>query len=283
MKNIFMQPSLLFEHSNIAIYGDDEFETFSKNIGDALKQEDIRICLPDTLDTLLEASQNCALILICLDTIGDSYLHLAQRIRADHRSACEIVAVARSDNHPALNASLLLMDYDMFIALSDFTSEDLSKILLKRISYGSQKLSKSIQEEEYRRFRDALSCAPASVMVFDEDKRIVFVSDHYFRVYPKSAPRLIRGMSVFEAFDMMSQEEKLEQGGPLFLRLKSFWHNLDGEIEFTLDNGMSYRLTAVRLPNQSGAIVTGQNISPYVEQRDQLSKALAELSILSRQ
>ena len=117
-------------------------------------------------------------------------------------------------------------------------------------------------------------------MVFDEEKRIVFVSDHYFRVYPKSAPRLIRGMNVFDAFDMMSKEEEIEIGGPLFLRLKAFWHHLDGEIEFTLDNGVSYRLTAVRLPNQSGTIVTGQNISPYVRQREKLEEALKEIGDL---
>ena len=100
--------------------------------------------------------------------------------------------------------------------------------------------------------------------MFDTDKRAVFVSDHYFRAYPRIAPRLIRGLRVYDAFEMMAKEENMDEDDARYARLRHFWHNMSGNVEFTLDDGKSYRLKAVDLPNKRGTVITGQRIFPVI-------------------
>jgi hypothetical protein len=149
---------------------------------------------------------------------------------------------------------------------------------LQILSRGARRLEAQIQEEEYRRICDALSNAPASMIVFDGDKRAVFVSDHYFRAYPKIAPRLIRGLSVYDTFDMMMREEGITREDSRYLDLRNFWHNLEGSIEFVLDNGTYYRLKAVKLPNHRGTVVTGQSISDTQRKHVKMEEKSSHLS-----
>ena len=164
MSNSFVRSLKPFDHYNIAIYGDDPLEALANRVRKALDDIEFRIFFPKDIETLMEAAHNCALVIVNLDHVEREHLTLAQKIRADHMSVCEIIAVADSSEHDSLNTSLLLRDFDLFFALSEFSDKDLKKILTKRLVSGSQKLSRAIQEEEYRRFRDALSCAPASVI-----------------------------------------------------------------------------------------------------------------------
>ena len=123
------------------------------------------------------------------------------------------------------------------------------------------------------------------MIIFDVDKRAVFISDHYFRAYPRIAGRLVRGLSVYDAFDMMAREEGLQQEDPLYEKLQRFWYNLNDSIEFRLETGVSYRLKAVQLPSRRGTVLMGQNISGYVDKRssleDQATKLREELDKIS--
>lgn len=240
-----------------------------------LNDKDYKLIAPTDINTLLQASRNSALVIICLDGLLPESQDYALKLQEDRQVCCDIVGI--KDTSEGLNNSLYLKGYDMFFSPEDFHDNDLKKLIMRRIGIGSMRIAQMINEEEHRRFIDALSCAPASVMVFDADKRIVFVSEHYFRAYPKSAPRLCRGLSVYDAFDMMSREEGLSQDNEIFKKVKAFWHNLNGQIEFTLDTGVSYRLTAVQLSNQRGTILTAVNISDLVDHKTQLENALQEI------
>ncbi|MEM7651441.1 MAG: hypothetical protein AAF204_05100, partial [Pseudomonadota bacterium] len=167
--------------------------------------------------------------------------------------------------------------FDVCIPFDKCKNPSFKSIVKQRLIEGTKRLAHVIIEEEYRRFSDALSCAPTSVIVFDQDKRIVFVSEHYYRAYPKSALRFKRGLSVFDAFDMMSKEEALLPTDARYELVKQFWYSLSGDVEFTLDTGVSYRLKATSLPNQRGTIVTAQNITEYVRQNKELKRALKRL------
>ncbi len=267
--------SKVFEHRHVTIYADQNCDMWVQKFRTLLNDKDYKLIAPTDINTLLQASRNSALVIICLDGLLPESQDYALKLQEDRQVCCDIVGI--KDTSEGLNNSLYLKGYDMFFSPEDFHDNDLKKLIMRRIGIGSMRIAQMINEEEHRRFIDALSCAPASVMVFDADKRIVFVSEHYFRAYPKSAPRLCRGLSVYDAFDMMSREEGLSQDNEIFKKVKAFWHNLNGQIEFTLDTGVSYRLTAVQLSNQRGTILTAVNISDLVDHKTQLENALQEI------
>lgn len=180
--------------------------------------------------------------------------------------AADLIAVA-DEAVSFTPLKIMGMGFDVCLYYKNIKEPAFKEFFKRRLARGNRRLAGLIQEEEYRRFSDALSCAPASIVVFDADKRLVFVSEHYYRAYPKSAHRLRRGLSVYEAFDMMSREEKFPDKDPRYEGLKKFWYSLEGSYEFTHDSGKTYRLKAAKLPNGRGTIVTGTNITDYIDAR----------------
>lgn len=253
------------EHHLITIYEDDKKNSINKLVSRLIQSKNTRILCPNNEEELLKASQNSSLVLIGAKNQEDYNLNTVKTLKNNRMIVCDIVAVIKDVD---IYDSLKIMEkgFDWCISLNETNRPEFKKILLQRIASGGKRLSTIILEEEYRRFSDALSCAPTSVIVFDNDKRIVFVSEHYFRAYPKSAPRLKRGLSAFDAFDMMSKEEGISPEDPRFKKLRDFWYTLNGDIQFELDNAIIYRLKATTLPSQRGTIVTAQNITEYLKQ-----------------
>ncbi len=277
MKNDTFFNSPAIEHANITVYEDPQAQTLSKALKGILNDQAYKIFLPGDIKTLKESAKNSGLVLINLDELSPSEMNIAHKLREDRMVVCDLGAVTSDGSHAAFGSNLYLQNFDFYLSMADFSETEIKKIITNRLDLGSERLKQLIQDEEYRRFKEALSSAPISLMVFDGEKRIVFVSEHYFRVYPKSAPRLCRGLSVVEAFDMMSKEERIDQKSELYAKLRNFWYGLNGDIEFTLDSGVSYRISAVPLSNNSGTIVTAVNISNYINQRSELTLALQEL------
>ena len=277
MENSFLSASTI-DHVHITVYADEGEGTLAAKIKETLNDRNYKILTPGTLENLPQAARNSALVIIDLDNVNPENRNVAQSLRSDRLVAADIIGISQNDEDTELSPKLYLKGYDLFFSWDQLSSAEIKKLLAKRLAIGSHHLSQLLIEEEYRRFSDALSSAPASVMVFDQDKRLVFVSEHYFRAYPKSASRLSRGLSVFDAFEMMAKEEDLDTSSDLYQTLKNFWYNLDGKLEFTLDSGISYRLKAVPLPNQRGTILTAINISGYVAQKRRLQEVQAELA-----
>lgn len=271
-----MQISENQNHHLITIYGDTKQQEIHNLVAGLTPEKDTRILSPTEEEALLQASQNSSLIIIGIHHNDDPNFRMAKALKDNRLVVADIMALTMNEAGLSPNEAMA-QGFDLCLCLSDCKDETFRKILKQRVVQGSRRLSGLILEEEYRRFSDALSSAPTSVIVFDQDKRIVFVSEHYFRAYPQSAPRLIRGLSVFDAFDMMSREEKLSIEDERYDSIRQFWYSLTGDIEFTLDNGISYRLKATALPNERGTIVTAQNITEYVRQNKELKKALQRL------
>ena len=264
------------EHGLITIYGDTEEETISKAIWSCIPDRDIRILKPQDKETLEQAAQNSALVIIRIESETDPNFVLSRALQESRLVVADIIAVC-PDNFKMPNVEVMGKGFDLCLRDKEMFSEAFKKFMRHKVATGSRRLAGLISEEEYRRVCDALSNAPASMIVFDADKRAVFVSDHYFRAYPKIAPRLIRGLSVYDSFAMMMKEEGIPDEDPRYEKLQKFWHNLEGSIEFTLDNGRTYRLKAVRLPAQRGTVVTGQNISDYQKRAKELEKQVEKL------
>ena len=264
------------DHHLVTLYADTEKQDLHSLFGSITPDKDTRILSPQDEDALLQAAQNSSLIVIGIKNQKDSNINIARLLKDNRMVVADVMAVflQKEGMNPF---EIMARGFDICVSLEECQQVEFKSILKQRLIQGSRRISGFILEEEYRRFSDALSCAPTSVIVFDQEKRIVFVSEHYFRAYPQSAPRLVRGLSVYDAFEMMSFEENMLPGDPRYPDIRQFWYDLSGDIEFTLDNGISYRMKATPLPNDRGTIVTAQNITEYVRQNVELQKALERL------
>lgn len=264
------------EHALIAIFGDNDAGFISKSMAPFLSGRDLKLLEPKTEESLEQAAQNSALVLIGIKTDDDPNLFLGKRLLDNRMVAADIIAFC--DNNVSLGfVSMLSNGFDGCWRARDTKDPEFKKFLFQKIGQGNKRLNGLIQEEEYRRVCDALSSAPASMMIFDADKRAVFVSDHYYRAYPRIAPRLTRGLSVYEVFSIIAKEEGIAPEDPRYDKLENFWYGLEGSLEFSLDDGVTYRLKAVRLPGKRGTVVMGQNISDYHHRNRELADKTVQL------
>lgn len=254
------------EHALISVYGDTDDQAIAKAINAFYPDRTLKILTPGDEKTLQEAGKNSTVIFIAIRSPSDKNLSLAKRLKDSRFVVADVIAFCLEDTSLS-PIQILSHGFDACVDLKDSEMSEFKKFIDHKITSGNRRLNGLIQEEEYRRICDALSNAPASMMVFDQDKRTAFVSDHYFRAYPKIASRLTRGLSVYDAFAMMAKEEGVKPEDPIYERIQQFWYNLEGSVEFTLENGISYRLKAVQLPNSRGTVVMGQNISDYVDRK----------------
>lgn len=249
-------------HALIAVYGDNKDKTITKALSLYLPDRDIHILEPDNPETLEIAAQNSVLIFVGIEGEDDQNLNLGQKLQNNSLVAGDVVAICFPDQEMC-PLKTMSRGFDGSVFAKNLDAIEFKQYLASRISKGARRLEAMIQEEEYKRLSDALSIAPVSMIIFDADKRAVFVSDHYFRAYPRIAPRMIRGLRVYDAFEMMATEEGLDDNDKRYPKIRQFWHSLSGSVEFTLDNGTSYRLKAIALPSNRGTLVMGQNISGY--------------------
>jgi hypothetical protein len=248
------------EHALIAIYGDNAEQAISRAISLYLPDRDIRILTPTDKETLEQAARNSVLVFVGIHGPDDPSLLLGRSLQDNRLVVADVIGFYTGES-PIEPMQILGKGFDGFVRIQDTKALEFKRFLATKIARGARRLDGLIQEEEYRRLSDALSVAPVSMIIFDADKRAVFVSDHYFRAYPKIAPRLIRGLRVYDAFEMMAKEEGLTSDDARYEEIRQFWHNLDGGVEFTLDDGITYKLKAIQLPSNRGTIIIGQNIT----------------------
>ncbi len=191
------------------------------------------------------------------------------------RDALAIVGVAREpgDFAGALAAGCqLVFTYDMM------GDERLVPVLQGMIQRGVARLQNRAQIEEYRRFKASLTASPDAFIVFDENRKVFFVSDHYHRAYPRCADRMVRGIDVMEAFEMLCVDQGLRPPDPQYEAMKSFWNALEGQREFTMADGRIWRVTAARLAEGQGTIVTTTDVTLYRQQKAELERKSQELN-----
>lgn len=261
-------------HALITIYGDPAGR-MEKRVAAALDNRDYKILTPGDETTLCAAAENSVITIVGVHGHQDPHLRLGRVIRESRGAAGILIALCLTEDtmHPM---AVMAQGFDACLQFEHTADPAFKSFLLQAIATGNRHLNSLIQEAEYRRVCDALSCAPASMIIFDPDKRVIFISDHYYRAYPRIAPRLIRGLSVYDAYDLMAREEGLQPDDLRYERLQKFWHNLEGSIEFTLDNGTTYRLKAAQLPSRGGTVVVGQNITDYHYREHLVERQLQE-------
>lgn len=264
------------DHSMISIYGDTQGQNLARALWSVAPDKDIKLLTPNSRETLHQAAQNSVLVLIHIQGADDKNLEIAAELAENRLIVADIVACY--DDQTALDyMEILGRGFDQCLKYEDFSHPDFKAYILSKIRRGSRRLDGLILEEDYKRFSDALSNAPASLMVFDNDKRAVFISDHYFRTYPKIVGKLVRGLSAYDAYELMMREEGADPDDPKWRHVREFWYHLDGNMEFSIDGHHYYRVKASRLPGNRGTVVTGQNISDYIRQKRELEEKSIQL------
>jgi signal transduction histidine kinase len=133
-------------------------------------------------------------------------------------------------------------------------------------------------DKDYKRFRAALDASSSAFIVFDENKKVFFVSKHYYDAYPKSAKKLVKGLDVKDAFILLCEEDGILPEEERYKEIKKFWMDLGNKsIEFVLSDGRVWTVKSASLPDNQGTIVTTTDITNYVKQRKMLEKKTLEL------
>lgn len=169
-------------------------------------------------------------------------------------------------------ARLLSAGFDSVFNLEMIESPDFKGILQHRLGKARIRQTNSIMQEEYRRFRAALTASPDAFIVLDSNRRIFFVSEHYKRAYPALAQKLVRGLPVMEAFEIARIEQGVTDSDPRYPAMKAFWEKLHGEVDFPMENGRTWRIKAAPLADSQGIIITTMDMTEILRQKREIEE-----------
>lgn len=255
----------------VAIYGDSKDQAITKGIWSLLSGYELKLASIDTLEDLERVAPDSVLIIIRTQDVNDENVSLARKISSEPRVVADIVALTE-DARAADRVRILASGFDSIFKLEFLDYPEFKQVLLNRVEKGFISLENRLQQEEYHRFKAALAGSPDAFIVFDQNNKIFFVSEHYQNAYPHSGPRMVRGLDVMDAFEMGAREEGVTKDDPRYAAMRDFWSRLDGEVEFKMDDGRIWHLKARKLADGQGTIVTTADVTRYKHQQRELEK-----------
>lgn len=278
MDRQFSSPIDLRKRSSpvVVIYGEDRNKEFTKTLWDLIPTYDVQIANPKSLDELCEVAYDSALVFVMVDDADDDTLRVAEELSNIKGVVADVVAITRE---PDIRRRLHILSarFDAIYNLEIVGGGEFSQIFHHKLKKGIMRLNARLQEDEYNTFLGFLSVSADAFIVFDPQKRIFYVSEHYLRLYPHSRHVFTRGTPVQRVFEAIADEMGVGQHDPRYQSALDFWVSLKGQFEFRLDNGLHLRLTAVDLPGGQGTIVSTTNITTYKNQEFALAKQQKEL------
>lgn len=264
--------------SFIVIHGDDDARTITKIIWSLIGASDIKLENIAEKQDIIQKSSDALLTIIAINE-GDSPLVRTDIEVAENPDLIgDVMGIAReADTNRRME--LLGAGFDSVFNMEMIQHPDFKQILIHKLAKARVRQTNRIMQEEYRRFRAALTASSSAFIVLDHDRRIVFVSEHYKRAYPALRSTLIRGLPVMEAFELARMEQGLMEDDPRYPPIKKFWETLNGQVEFIMDNGRIWRIKAAPLSEGQGTIITTTDISELIAQQkviEEKSRQLAE-------
>lgn len=241
-----------------------------------LAGQDLRFVTTRTREELLNEATQACIIFMAAERPGDESCQLAMTIASNPAACADLVGFAPN---ASVDDRVKFLTYGFDYAFnSDFLKiPDFRQVILQKMERGRIRLDNRAQDEEYRRFRASLSASPDAIIVLDENRKIFFVSQHYKRAYPISANKLVRGLSIDDAFAMLSHEQGVFPSHPKYNELKNFWDRLEGVQEFDTADGRIWRMKASKLDGNQGTIITTTDLTSYMKQKRELEIAKLEL------
>lgn len=268
------------QNAYIIVYGDTADRRVTKLVWGALGAPEIKIINIDAIQELIDQSSSSLLNIIVVTDDDDTIdAGLALALRPD--LVGDIMAIIDQPAETARRIKLLESGYDAAFNLEMVDSVDFHKILSRKIDRARARFTHRVMQDEYVRFREVMKASPDAFIVFDDQKRIFFVSEHYKRAYPRIAGQMIRGLPVMEAFELARREQGVSEDDPRYGPMKDYWEKLDGQIEFPISidgEDKVWRVNASRLDSGLGYIVTTTDITTILTQRRALEKQSRQLS-----
>lgn len=262
--------------SYIIVFGDNLEQSVTKTLWSHLAGQDIAVVSLNDRTELEEKAPDALLVFVILSDEKDPRAGLAQLLgRRD--IVCHVTALVRDASFEQRMA-ILAHGFDSIFNLDFIQDKTFRRILLNHVEKGRVRLGNRVNHEEYEKIRAALSFSTAALIVLDDKKRLMFVSDHYAKTYPGWGHKLTRGMPVEDAFALFCREEDFAETDPRHEGLKRFWTHLEGEYDFHEKGGRILRLTARHLPHGQGTIVIVTNPTRVAKQQLELERKSAELS-----
>ncbi len=247
-----------------------------KSIWSLLAGHEIRFILSKSREELLREAPAACLIILAAEVPGDEACQLALSLSANAGITADLVCFAPQ---ASIEERIKFLTYGFDYAFNhEFMKyPDFRQVILSKLVRGTRRIENRAQDEEYRRFRASLSASPDAFMVLDENNKVFFVSHHYKRAYPISAHKLVRGLDIQDAFDMLSHEQGVFPSDPRYPALKRFWTELNGIQEFHTGDGRVWRMSASKLDEGQGTIITTTDITLYMKQKHELEQTSTEL------
>ncbi len=252
----------------VTVYG-DRYGDLAKILWGMVADQEIRFLNPATRDELMSEAQNSALIFINVSDLSDANIFLARQLSSMPHVVADVIAVT-SEQDIRKRLQLMSQEFDAIYNREILDMPEFKFIFSHKLGKGIRRLKARLQEDEYQKFQGFLSVSADAFIVFDEEKKIFFVSEHYLKVYPKSAEFFVRGMPVQKAFEAVAREMGLVQDDPRYETVKSFWVGQKGQHEFVIDSGKVLRMTAVPLPGGQGTIISTSDITELTLQKAEL-------------
>lgn len=249
----------------VIIYGDDENQAFTRKVWDMIPNYNVVISAPQSLEALYDDAYNSAVVFVIVNDADDENLRIAEELSKIKGVVADIIAITKE---PDIRKRLHILSakYDAIYNLDIIDSGDFAQIFHHKLKKGIMRLKARLQEDEYQVFLGFLAVSADAFIVFDTQKRIFYVSEHYLKLYPNSREMFVRGTPVQRVFEAIAAEMGVGQHDPRYQNALDFWGALKGQFEFRLDNGTHLRMTAVELPHGQGTIVSTTNITTYKEQ-----------------
>lgn len=261
----------------VVIFGDDEGQSVAKQVWSFLSGNLLQMISAHTVEELEESAQNAVMIMIVTQGVNDKNNDLTMRLARNPRVTGDIVAVT-DEKDVGQRVKILAKGFDAIFDVSFMEYPEFKEMLLNRIERGFISLENRIQQEEYRRFKASLAASPDAFIVFDENRKIFFVSEHYRKAYPTAGPRLIRGVDVMDAFEMCVNDEYVDHSDPRYEAMHEFWSTLEGQVEHVQNDGRTWSIKAKKLPEGQGTIVTTTDITSYRNQQRELEEQSQKLA-----
>lgn len=272
-----MPETALTVKPGIVIFGDTEEKLVAKTVWALLAGQGIRLIEATDRDDLARLAPEAALILCYIDNEnGPDEKDVPALLQREEVVADVIALTYQADVKERMD--ILANGYDAIFHMEFLEYPALKKVLQNRVIKGQTRLRNHIQQEEYARFRAALAASPDAFIVFDGDNKLFFVSEHYKRSYAGAADILVRGLDVMDAFEALHLYSGVTRDDPRYQVMKNFWQRLEGQTEFTTNEGRTWRIKASRLPDGYGTIVTTTDITNYVRQQRELETKSLELA-----
>lgn len=248
----------------------------AKSLWSLLAGHDIRFVSSKNREELLSEAPTASLIILCTESPGDEVCQLAHTLSMNQAITAELAGFAPN---ASVEERVKYLTYGFDYAFNhDFMKfPDFRQVVLSKLQRGARRIENRAQDEEYRRFRASLSASPDAFIVLDENRKIFFVSHHYKRAYPQSAHKLVRGLDIMDAFEILSKEQGVTESDPRYPQLKKFWVEMDGTQEFETIDGRIWRMRASKLDEGQGIIITTTDLTLYMKQKREIEKTSSEL------